>query len=457
MVKIYSLFTALLLILMAPSGIMAQDVRQKIPEKTRILFVLDGSGSMNANWGDKSRMDAAKDILTRLIDSLRVNPKLDLALRVYGHRYERQSNNCQDSKLEVPFGKNNHTAIIHRIREIRPKGVTPITYSLEQAATDFPAGPGYRNILILITDGIESCGGDPCSVSLSLQRKGIFLRPFIIGLGVEGGKVLDCMGRFVDAQNSESFNDVLNQSITTTFAKTTVSVELLNGENQPRETNINVTFVNDMTGNPAYEFIHYRDRLGRPDSVQVDPVLSYDIVVNTLPPVTRHKVPIVNGKHNVIEIPVPQGWLVARPEGHGNPFLYIVRVKGQASLLNVQSSNVPFRYLAGQYEVETLTLPRRSFSVSVDPDKTTILTLPSAGMVNINTLVQGYGSIFEILESGETRWVCNLDDTRSKQSFTILPGNYKLTFRSKQSKGSKYTDVKTFEVRSGATVNVSMF
>ena len=102
-----------------------QDVNQQaLPEQTRILFVLDGSGSMNAQWGrDMSRMDVAKNILARLVDSLRVNPKLELALRVYGHRYSRQSNNCNDSQLEVPFAINNHNAIINKIRDITPRGV----------------------------------------------------------------------------------------------------------------------------------------------------------------------------------------------------------------------------------------------------------------------------------------------------------------------------------------------
>src|SRR5690242_5014033 len=92
-----------------------KKVQQKLPEKTRILFVLDGSGSMEGLWeGNESRIDIAKKILTRLVDSLRVNENLQLALRVYGHRFSRQANNCQDTKLEVPFAVKNHNAIISK-------------------------------------------------------------------------------------------------------------------------------------------------------------------------------------------------------------------------------------------------------------------------------------------------------------------------------------------------------
>lgn len=433
-------------------------VQQALPEKTRILFVLDGSGSMNAQWGkEQSRMDVAKKILTRLVDSLRANPKLELALRVYGHRYSRQANNCNDSKLEVPFAVKNHDAIIGKIAGLTPRGVTPITYSLMEAAKDFPSGPGYRNIVILITDGVESCGGDPCKASIELQKKGVFLRPFIIGLGVPGGKALDCVGKFLDSENASSFNTLLNESIATTFAKTTVSVQLLDGESRPVETNVNVTFLNSMTGTAAYEFVHYLDPSGSPDSVQVDPVLSYDIVVNTLPPVVRKNVTITNGKHNVISIPVPQGTLILKREGRGNPFQALVRERDKAEILNQQNSNEAVRYLQGDYEVETLTLPRRIFPVSLEAGKVVTLNVPSPGAVNINTLAVGFGSIFEILPTGESRWVVTLDPARSQHFFNLLPGQYKIAFRARRSPGSKYTAVRNFEVASGQTLNIRMF
>src|SRR5687768_3604752 len=123
-------------------------VQQKVPEKTRILFVLDGSGSMEALWGvNESRMDIAEKILARLVDSLRVNPEIELALLVYRHRFTREADNCNDSKLDVPFSIKHHSAIIAKIADIKPRRVTPITNSLLQSGNDFPAGPRYRNIL----------------------------------------------------------------------------------------------------------------------------------------------------------------------------------------------------------------------------------------------------------------------------------------------------------------------
>jgi Ca-activated chloride channel homolog len=445
--------------LIASQACFAQNkIQQVVPEKTRILFVLDGSGSMEALWDAKqSRMDVAKAILTRLVDSLRVNPALEIGLRVYGHQFPRSSNNCKDSRLEVPFAQKNHNAIISKIKSITPRGVTPITFAIEQAAKDFPSAAGYRNILILITDGVESCGGDPCSMSRELQKKGVFLRPFVIGLGLKGGNVLDCVGKYIDSENAQSFNKVLNKSIEVSLAKTTVSIELLNGHDKPVETDIDVSFINSITGISAYEFIHYRDRIGRPDSVQIDQVVPYDIRVNTIPPVIKRNVEFNYGKHNVFAIPIPQGNLVLKPEGRGNNFTFIVREKGKSATLNIQKSNEPYRYLAGEYEVETFTLPRRIFSIVLAADQTETISVPATGLVNINSLMKGIGTIFEVLPTGESQWVCNLDENATIHSYNLLPGIYKIAFRAKQAGGSKFTRLKTIEVKSGVTVNVSMF
>ena len=442
------------------SGFSQTKVQQKIPEKTRILFLLDASGSMLEQWErpNQTRWSVAKSILTKLVDSLGQNNKLELALRVYGHRSPQEIKNCKDTWLEVPFKPRSHTQIIQKLAEIKPKGVTPITYSLEQAANDFPTNAGYRNIVILITDGIESCGGDLCAMSRAMQRNGVFLRPYIIGLGLRTGQSLECAGKYIDADTPGKFNDVLNEAIEKSFAKTTVSVEILGANNQRTESNVNVSFLNSLTEIPMYDFVHYRDRQGNPDTVQIDPVVDYDLVVNTIPPVIKRNIGLDIGKHNVLTIPAPQGDVVIKQEGRrDNKLQAVVRLKGKSELIHTQTSNETVRYLTGSYEVETLTLPRRLFDIEIEPNKTETVLLPSPGIVNFNTTSTGYGSLYEIKPDGTQTWVCNLNNLRHEFSLSLLPGQYKIVFRVKQTTGSKFTAFKKFTVRSGTTLMVNVF
>ena len=454
----FSLFSFLLLGF--SSALSQTKIQQKVPDKTRILFLLDASGSMLEQWErpNQTRWSVAKSILTKLVDSLGQNTKLELGLRVYGHRSPQEIKNCKDTWLEVPFRARSHTAIIQKLSEIKPKGVTPITYSLEQAANDFPSNAGYRNIVILITDGIESCGGDLCATSRALQKKGVFLRPYIIGLGLKTEISLECAGKYIDADTPGKFNDVLNEAIETSFAKTTVSVQIMDANNQPTETNVNVSFLNSLTGIPMYDFVHYRDQQGNPDTVQIDPVVDYDLVVNTIPPVVKTNIALNIGKHNVLTIPAPQGNVVIRQEGRrDNNLQAVVRVKGKTELIHTQASNETVRYLTGSYEVETLTLPRRVFDVSIQPNKTETILLPSPGIVNFNTTSTGYGSLYEMKTDGTQAWVCNINNLRHEFTLSLLPGQYKIVFRVKQTAGSKYTAFKKFTVKSGATLTLKVF
>lgn len=420
---------------------------------------MDGSGSMLESWGrpNQSKLAVAKAILTKIVDSLRVDPKIELGLRLYGHRFMPEQKKCTDTELVVPFKPQNHKQIIEKINGINPKGVTPISYALEQAANDFPATPGYRNIVIIITDGIESCGGDPCATSLAMQKRGVILQPYIIGLGLKAEASLECAGKFVNADTPGKFHDVINQALKVSMGKTTVSIQL-KGANQKPETNINVTFVNSVTGKAEYEFIHYLDRNSRPDSVEVDPLSDYDLVVNTVPAIIQRKVNIEKGKHTTVPINALQGNLIIRQEGVSTSSIQsMIREKGKAEIIHVQQGHQPFRYLVGKYDVETITIPRRTYSVNVEADKTFTLTLPPFGVVNFNTISTGYGSLYEVKEAGAQEWVMSLDNLKSVFSLKILPGTYKVVFRVKNSGGSKYTSFKTFQVKAGETSSVSVF
>ena len=155
-------------------------------ENTHILFVFDASNSMNAFWEGSRKISVATELLSESLDGLYGIPGLQLGLRVYGHqtKFIQGAQDCDDTELVVPFSSGNNLVIKKSLSRIQARGTTPIARSLERAANDFPEEEG-RKVIVLITDGIEACDEDPCAVSQMLQKKGVIVKPFIIGIGLE--------------------------------------------------------------------------------------------------------------------------------------------------------------------------------------------------------------------------------------------------------------------------------
>jgi len=207
----------------------APRVTQEEREPTsRILFIFDASNSMNARWESDTRINVARRILIEIVDSLANTPNVEMALRIFGHQSQFPPLDCSDTRLEVPFAPNNARAIVNQIRGIIPRGATPIAYSLEQSANDFPPCDNCRNIIILITDGLETCDGDPCAASEYLQRRGIALKPFVIGIGVgeDFAQAFGCVGRYFDAENESEFLSLFRVIISQALETTTAQVNL---------------------------------------------------------------------------------------------------------------------------------------------------------------------------------------------------------------------------------------
>jgi len=451
-----------ILCLLASFSSHAQNAPVEKPKVTRILFLLDASGSMMAPWEGKPRWEVAKRMLAKMVDSLNAYPNLELGLRVYGHQYPNADKNCTDSRLEVPFAPKNAKAIKDKLTSLKAQGNTPITYSLMESANDFPTDKTSRNVLLLITDGLESCGADPCAASLALQRKRVFLKPFVIGIGAERdfGKQLECLGHYYNAAEVKTFRTVMDDVIAQTLSKTTVSVNLTDADGKPVETNVNMTFVNNVTDQPEYNYVHYRDAQGKADVLDIDALQSYDLVINTVPPVHQANLPIKPGKANVLTFKTPQGMLTLQnPPLTPNPYGRVQAVVRSPNGATVVA--LPFgakqKLLAGNYEVEMLTLPRTTKRITIRQGQETTLSYTSPGVLNIKSDLKGYGTIYQLNDDESQTWVYSLPESSSRIDLPMQPGAYRLVFRTKNSNGSKFTDVRNFSIRSGQTTTVSIF
>lgn len=435
------------------STVLAQPrLKKEAPSLTRIEFLFDGSQSMFGKWQSGTKIEVARSLMNQLLDSLRYVSNLELALRVYGHQKQFPPQDCDDSKLEVPFSKGNISEIQAVLTRVVPRGTTPIARSLELCGDDFPSTPS-RNILILITDGIEECNGDPCAVSNALQRKGIFLKPFVIGLGLDESlkKTFDCVGRYFDASNESMFREALNVVISQALNNTTMQVNLLDEYGKPTETNVNMTFYDQATGEVKYNYVHTLNAKGNPDTLVIDPLPVYRIVVHTVPSVEKDQITLTPGKHTIVGIDAPQGFLAIKYDSPSElrKVPVIIRKQNSTTTLTVQELNSTERYLTGKYDLEVLTLPRiELFDVAVDQSKTTTVQIPRPGIVTLVDNAPGFGSIYSTGNS-DLKWVCNLDENLTKETIVLQPGSYKVVFRPKNSRESIYTIEKDFSIVSG--------
>ncbi len=452
-------FILFLCIFFAATGIRAQ--KKNVPKTTCVLFIFDASKSMVAKHENSSRIEGAKLLFYKFIDSLGRDKSMQFALRMYGHTVKYPPGDCKDSKLVVPFSPNNAALIKQKVKEARPTGITPIEHSMTEAANDFKDNK-TNNIVILITDGIEECGGDPCRARQKLMEKGIVFKPFIIGIGLtpEQIKSFECVGTFYDYDDKQMFSNISTVIQQQQLNKTTAQVNLLDASSNPTETNVNMTFYDVGKKQYKYNYIHTLNYKENPDTLYLDDFPVYKVIAHTIPASESKEIKLSPGKHSVIPIDAPQGFLsVQRQEGAYNfneRIKCVVRQTGDMKTLNVQPLNVTEKYITATYDIEVLTLPRIYLNnIKIEQSKTNSLEIPNAGLLQVKCLEQGDGCIM-IKRTNRLEWVCNLGK-ETLQTFYLQPGEYVSAWRSKSLKGSIYTIEKKFTITSDNQTTVEFF
>lgn len=444
-------------------GIQANAQSVPVSERTRILFLLDASGSMHQPWGtnNEPRIISAKRILNELMDSLERNNKVELALRVYGHQSPLGAKDCKDTKLEAGFSRNNISFIRNKLKNITPRGITPIAFSLQQSANDFPDNQ-TRNIIILMTDGEESCKGDPCAVAYELEKKGIVLKHFAIGIGIteDAAKTFQCFGSFYNVNDQQSFKSVLTGIINKVTNNNTSQVYIFNQQNKPIETDINMTFYDTYNKNLKYNLYQTLDGRGQPDTLIIDPITDYDITFHTLPAIEKKKVAIHADNHTIIKVKAPQGFIdfsfqgVLPRQELADKIKCVVR--SEKRIINVQSLNSKEKYLAGNYDIEILTLPRIIMNnTKVEGSNTTKIEIVGPGMLNLQKRFEVIGGIFQEEKNGLEK-IYELGVGTTTETIALQPGKYFVVYRMKNSKNMHNTKTLSFEIKSGDSVNLSV-
>ncbi|MCY7410406.1 MAG: VWA domain-containing protein [Chitinophagales bacterium] len=437
-------------------------------QTTRILFVLDASGSMKGKWNGTAKFELAKNILVNSVDSVaKTNSKVEFALRVFGHQSPRNENNCKDSKLEVAFGKGNAAAISQRLDQLHPQGQTPIQYSLSQSLNDFPDSIA-TNAIILITDGNETCGGNICDLAAQMEAKHIALRPFIVGLGLTDSlkKKFECLGNFYDVQNEDMLSSTIRIVISKVLNPTTCQVNLIDAFGNPTTTNVELTLFDHFTHAVRYNFIHTLTAIGIPDTLTLDSKFKYDLEVHSIPKVQKKNIELVAGTHNIIAADVPLGTLELKTETSAGTFSStpcIVRKAGEHEIIYVQDANTQQRYLVGIYDLEILTLPRIiQKNILIEQGKINSIKIPKAGTLMVTPGEAGVASIFiQVTERLEKIYdfpvgIHSDKSIKQQQTVNLQPGNYTVVFRPDKGKQSERTKQVSVLIASGKTSSIKL-
>ncbi|HLP09667.1 MAG TPA: VWA domain-containing protein [Opitutaceae bacterium] len=158
-----------------------------------ILFVFDCSFSMTEKIRKRAKFDIAKEVLREVINKLPDETKV--GLRLYGHRHGSMTNESRaDTELVVPIGPLDRTRLIRTIDGAKALGQTPLVLSTLAAGEDLKKAGG--GIIVVVTDGEESCGGRPRKAGPQLAELGVPLRLEVIGFALTGRRVADDMIAF---------------------------------------------------------------------------------------------------------------------------------------------------------------------------------------------------------------------------------------------------------------------
>ncbi len=242
-IRLRSTLFGLLLVLLTP---------YVLAQATSVLLVLDASGSMFVQLQDgQYRITAAKAALTEFVTRLPDDPDLHVGFRIYGSRIAAlEDGACEDSHLFVPVDGFDRAVLLDTIGATRAKGATPIAYSLELAAEDLRDAPG-RRIIVLVTDGAESCGGDVRAAVERLTAAGLEVELHIIGfdLGEAAIRSFDGLGIFENTTSAPELAAALGRAVdlTPVIASYPITVTLTR-RGQPTTDGATVRFLDAVSG-----------------------------------------------------------------------------------------------------------------------------------------------------------------------------------------------------------------
>lgn len=190
-----------------------------------ILFIVDASGSMLAEvpGTDKRRWQVAQEALLNLVNSGALPLNSQVGVRTYGRN---RGNDCNDLEVALPLQPFSIESVSNVIGEITPAvgGMTPLGASLRAASDDLFVVDGSA-VIILVTDGVESCDGNPAAEAGFFIQGADNRKVHVIGFAVDDPAATENLsaiatsgnGLYFDANDAAQLAAALQQAVELTY------------------------------------------------------------------------------------------------------------------------------------------------------------------------------------------------------------------------------------------------
>jgi Ca-activated chloride channel family protein len=210
--------------LLAGSAIAQAADEARTPCTEDAMIVFDASGSMAGNmvqglFSAVTRIDEVRKALGEVLPQATKFRKVGLI--TYGPGPYQQCN------VDLQFAPIANAAepVMRAVNALNPAGKTPLVEAVKQAA-DVLHDRTTRGVVVLLTDGEETCGGAPCALGQALKASGQQLTVHVIGFQLRGSSwtgaasILDvkCLaeqtgGLFITAQNREDLVQAFQKTL----------------------------------------------------------------------------------------------------------------------------------------------------------------------------------------------------------------------------------------------------
>lgn len=158
--------------------------------KTKMVLIFDASGSMAGTVDGGTKMAVAKAATKAFLDEAAADANLEVSIVVYGHEGSNtegaKAASCAGIDEIYAMGPVNAAKAKAAIDSFDSTGWTPIADSLKKAEAILKRNPGDTNMVLLVSDGEESCGGDPVATVKALRGGSIEILTSVIGFDVGG-------------------------------------------------------------------------------------------------------------------------------------------------------------------------------------------------------------------------------------------------------------------------------